>query len=70
VGKPFPVLSHTKNNEPIQVNPDLQDPAKVLEDEKRIESRKKLVLPVTIGLSVVVGVVGLYNLLTGTIKKK
>lgn len=70
IGKPFPVLSHTKNNEPIQVNPDLQDPAKVLEDEKRIESRKKLVLPVTIGLSVVVGVVGLYNLLTGTIKKE
>ena len=70
VGKPFPALNHSKHNEPVQVNPDLQDPAKVLEDEKRIESRKKMVLPLTLGISVVVGVVGLYNLLTGTIKKE
>jgi cytoskeleton protein RodZ len=70
VGKPFPALNHSKNNEPLQINPELNDPAKVLEDEKKIEKRKKLVLPVTLGISVVVGVVGLYNLLTGTIKKE
>ena len=70
VGKPFPALNHSKNTEPLQINPELNDPAKVLEDEKKIESRKKLVLPVTLGISVVVGVVGLYNLLTGTIKKE
>lgn len=70
VGKPFPALNHSKNTEPLPINPELNDPAKVLEDEKKIESRKKLVLPVTLGISVVVGVVGLYNLLTGTIKKE
>ena len=69
-GKPFPALNHSKNTEPLQINPELNDPAKVLEDEKKIESRKKLVLPVTLGISVVVGIVGLYNLLTGTIKKE
>ena len=69
-GKPFPALNHSKNTEPLQINPELNDPAKVLEDEKKIESRKKLVLPVTLGISVVVGIIGLYNLLTGTIKKE
>lgn len=70
VGKPFPALNHSKNNDSLLVTPELNDPAKVLEDEKKIENRKKLVLPVTLAISVVVGLVGLYNLLTGTIKKE
>jgi cytoskeletal protein RodZ len=70
VGKPFPALNYSKNTEPLQINPEFNDPAKVLEDEKKLENRKKLFLPVTLGISVVLGVVGLYNLLTGTIKKE
>ena len=70
VGKPFPALNHSKNSEPVQVNPELKDPAKVLDDEKKIEERKKLVLPAIVGIVVIFGVVGLYNLLTGTIKKE
>lgn len=70
VGKPFPALNHFKGTETIQATADLKDPAKVLDDEKKIEERKKLVLPISAGIVVIVGIVGLYNLLTGTVKKE
>lgn len=81
MGKPFPALNHTRyfaqaepepeasaNNQETPVKKKVSDdPAKVLEQEKRSQERQKVVVPTVVFVGVCIVFIGLYQLVTKTI---
>jgi cytoskeleton protein RodZ len=70
MGKPFPNLNPTRSEGAGQRSEDFKDPAKVLDEDKRIAERKKLVLPLTLAAGLIIGVFSFYQVLTKTIKNE
>lgn len=80
MGKPFPALNHTRQmsaNEVVEVAPAdsaapakklvTEAPADVLDQEKRTQERKRLIVPAVVFGGICIVFVGLYQLVTKTI---
>jgi cytoskeleton protein RodZ len=75
MGKPFPALNHTRRNpsedlptkKPSTSN---KKPAEILEDDSKIQERKKIVVPALIFISVIAVFFSLYKILTNSIRNE
>ncbi len=78
MGKPFPALNHTRQF--VSAEPEVpvaesgepkkkvtEDPAKVLDQEKRAQERQRVIVPTVVFVGVCIVFIGLYQLVTKTI---
>lgn len=81
MGKPFPALNHTRQfvstepEAPATENAEAkkkvsEDPAKVLDQEKRAQERQRVIVPTVVFVGVCIVFIGLYQLITKTIESE